>query len=173
MLCVLFRMVVPCLLPVAALARPPSASECAVWQRELAFAQSVERHDAAAFARFIDPGAVFNAASDNPARGKPAILASWSEILGGKGVTLRWRPQHVSVTADGRLAMSRGPYFLATRSGDGRWQYAVGTFTSVWVRSTRRQPWRIALDGAGAAPQPVASEAEATAHLGTTTTPCR
>jgi len=56
---------------------PPTkldADECAVWQRELTFAQSVEKHDAKAFAAHLHPGAVFSAAP--PPRFEAATL--WS-----------------------------------------------------------------------------------------------
>src|SRR5665811_1581868 len=46
-----------------------SSAECAVWDRERSFAQSVEAHDAVAFAEHIREAAVFEAGTPVPPRG--------------------------------------------------------------------------------------------------------
>ena len=153
--------------PVLALAADSmqsSPDECAVWKRELAFAQSVDQHDAAVFATYLHPQAVFNAATGEPARGREQIVRNWTAIIAGK-VRLVWRPGHVSVGGDGNVAISRGPFFVATTDTDGTSHYAVGTFTSVWARANAGSAWLVVFDGGGPPPAGVASEAEAVAYV--------
>lgn len=146
-------------------APPMSAEECAVWNRELSFAKSVDNHDAKAFAAHIHPGAVFAAATANPTRGRDAIVESWAALLEGKTVQLVWRPQFVSVGSNANVAISRGPFYVHNSDPKARAAYAVGTFTSVWGRANARAPWQVLFDGGGPPPTPVAGEAEALAHL--------
>ena len=63
-----------------------SADECAVWARELSFAQSVADHDAAAFAAHLHPDAAFGASRAEPTRGRDAIARRWAGIIEGKAV---------------------------------------------------------------------------------------
>src|SRR5690606_28663441 len=70
-------------------AMPAAGSDaCTVWARESAFAQSVADHDAAAFASFLHPDAVF-VGGQGPTRGAEAITAEWAGLIAGKGVLLR------------------------------------------------------------------------------------
>src|SRR5689334_15818368 len=72
--------------PAAAVAPAPamSESECQVWNREISFAASVEKHDAQAFAEHLHPGAVFLGGTNKPRRGSEAIAAAWTDIVAGK-----------------------------------------------------------------------------------------
>jgi ketosteroid isomerase-like protein len=141
-----------------------TAAECEVWQRERTFAESVAKHDRAAFIEHVDPGAVFGAASPQPQRGRDAVVQAWAGIIEGKGVTIEWRPHLVSVAADSRVAISRGPFAIVSWDAAGARKYAIGEFVSVWTRKDASSPWRVVLDGGGPPPAS-ATEAEAKKHL--------
>ncbi|MGB3747672.1 MAG: nuclear transport factor 2 family protein [Rhodanobacter sp.] len=146
--------------PASAAVAPADRAACEVWQRELAFAHSVQRHDAAAFAAFLAEDSVFDATADKPVRGPQAIVRHWTAILAGKAVRLDWYPQHVIASADGTLATSSGPYLFENRAGNAGSRYTIGHFSTTW----RRGPdgvWRVAFDG-GDSGRP-ASNQEATA----------
>lgn len=142
-----------------------SAEDCAVWNRELSFAKSVDSHDKKAFAAHLHPGAVFNVASAAPIEGREAVVESWAAIIEGKELQLVWRPRFVSIGGDPNIAASRGPFYIHDPDPKAKAAYAVGTFSSVWVRANRHAPWMVLFDGGGAPPAPVAGEAEALAHL--------
>jgi len=157
----------------AALAAEPgmSAAECQVWERELSFAQSVDRHDKRAFAEHIHENAVFSAATDQPQRGRDTIVTNWNDIIEGKKVVLEWRPEYVSIAPDTNVAMSRGPYVLSGKNPEGKARFAIGHFVSIWVRKDASSPWYVALDGGGPPPKEV-SEEEARKHLASAPASC-
>ncbi|OOG64793.1 DUF4440 domain-containing protein [Rhodanobacter sp. B04] len=133
----------------ASAAAPSSASDraaCEVWQRELSFAQSVQRHDAAAFADHLRADAIFDANTAAPVRGRDAIRQHWAAIVAGKTVRLSWYPQHVAVADDGRVANSSGAYLFEDPSPNAKPRYTIGRFSTVWRRDEDRV-WRVAFDG--------------------------
>jgi ketosteroid isomerase-like protein len=132
-------------LPLATRVLPASAAECAVWQRERAFADSVETHDATAFAAFLQAGAIFNAGTLEADRGREQVAKSWVPLVEGKSIVLRWRPGIVNIGGDPRVAFSRGPYILQTAK-DGRIAISVGFYQTVWVRDADNV-WRVLFDG--------------------------
>ena len=119
---------------------------CQVWQREQAFARSVREHDAAAFRTFLANDAVFDANTTHPVRGAAAIAAAWAPIVAGKELQLDWQPAHVVLSADGRLALSSGPYVLTTHGKDGQAHTTIGHFSTVWRRG-RDGALRVQFDG--------------------------
>lgn len=139
------------LLIIIALPRPAHAdasvdAACAVWQRELSFARSVQQHDANAFRRHVAGDAVFDATSAKPARGAATIARRWAAIIAGGAVHLDWYPTHVVASSDGRLAYSSGPYLLEDAAPNARSRYTIGHFATVW-RLERDGGWRVAFDG--------------------------
>lgn len=158
------RVILLLLLSTAVLAAPPpapgpapmSAEECAVWARELSFAQSVEHHDAMAFAEHVHPGAVFLGGA--PLRGREAVVKGWAEIVAGSGTRLHWHPREVAIGGDPRLAVSRGPYWIEDTSPQAKHRYLVGTFTSFWAKDADGV-WRVMFD-AGSGVRPAADKAE-------------
>lgn len=133
---------------------------CQVWQREQAFARSVREHDAAAFRTFLAADAVFDANTAHPVRGAAAIAAAWAPIVAGKELQLDWQPVNVVVSADGRLALSSGPYVLTTHGKDGQAHTTVGRFSTAWRRG-HDGAWRVQFDG-GDAGHPADAQALAT-----------
>ena len=170
------RLVVACALacvPLAASAQdkaaqdaaaPPapgfSAEECAVWQRELAFAETVERHDAKAFAAFLHPDAVFHASSPTPQRGRDAILQRWAKIIDGTGLKLSWYPTSVVIGGEGNIAMSSGPALYESPDPKEAGKATLGGFQSTWHKGADGV-WRVLFDD-GIEAQP-ATEAEVAA----------
>jgi hypothetical protein len=151
-------------LPLATKRVPANADECAVWQRELSFARSVERHDAAAFAAHLHAGSVFNAGTTDADRGRDAIVQSWAEIIDGKTIALRWRPGIVQIGGEPTIAVSRGPYILQ-RSQNGAPVFRVGLFQTVWLKDPRDGEWRVLYDGSANTGQNVADRAAAEAWV--------
>ena len=125
-----------------------AADACAVWARETSFAQAVADHDAVAFASHLHPGAVFIGGDGNGTHGRDAILAEWAGLIEGKGVVLRWYPDVVDVSGDGKTALSRGPYWMDNPSAPADKRYRIGRFVSTWVRGDDGQ-WSVVFDGGG------------------------
>jgi ketosteroid isomerase-like protein len=157
-------MFITCVSCAAAQEAKLSNEECAVWTRERSFANTVETHDAKAFAEHVHPGAVFSAATADPQRGRDAIVKAWQPIIDGQKVSLRWRPQFVSIGSDPNVAISRGPFVISSKDANGVASYRIGDFVSVWVRKDAKAPWKVLFDGGGPPPTTV-SEEEATKHL--------
>lgn len=154
--------VAPCALtaaPASAANAPVlTADECAVWLRELSFAQSVANHDAAAFAAHLHPQAVFGASMPKPSRGRDAIAAEWAGLIDGQQVRLEWYPTRTSIGGESDIAFSSGPA-LWERLVDGpQPKFAISHFRSVWHRG-RDGEWRVLFDD-GTAPKEI-TEAEA------------
>ncbi len=155
------------LLATLTLAPPAFAAtpdECAVWTRELSFAQSVADHDAAAFAEHLLPDSTFIGGNGQPTTGREAIAAEWAGLIAGTGAVLQWYPDAVHVAADGRVALSRGPYWMQFTGKDGQVQRLAGRFISTGLRGDDGS-WHVAFDGGGGnVPKPIsAEEAEALA----------
>lgn len=153
-----------CALPAnaGAQAHADADAECAVWQREASFAQSVQARDANAFREHLQPDAVFSVGSDRALVGSDAVGEGWAAIVAGKDLSLRWWPEFVHVNARGDIAHSSGPYLMGSRDAAGEWTHGKGRFSSVWARSADGA-WRVLFDG-GTPPTPVdAAEAKAMA----------
>ena len=140
----------PCALTMTAQAAPSADAACQVWQRELSFAQSVQRHDRAAFAAHVARDAVFDANTPNPTRGRNAIERNWAGILDGKTVRLHWYPHQVVVAHGGTLAYSSGPYLIENRDPRAKAHYMAGHFATTWARGSDGV-WRVVFDGGDAA----------------------
>ena len=131
--------------------------ECAVWAREQSFAASVERHDAAAFAEHLHPGAIFNAGDAAAERGRDAVLTAWADIVEGRDVVLRWWPGSVQIGGEPDLALSRGPFLLELPGAEAAPRYRVGEFQSVWMRDRDSGAWRVLYDMSATPPQAMES----------------
>lgn len=128
-------------------------AECAVWQRELSFAQSVADHDANAFAAHLHPDAAFGV-SGQVSRGREAITREWAGLIDGSALKLSWYPAVVTLGGDGRTAYSSGPALYENpKTGDAR----LGRFGSVWHRGDDGA-WHVLFDD-GIAPQKADAEA--------------
>jgi ketosteroid isomerase-like protein len=126
--------------------------ECAVWARELSFAQSVADHDAAAFASHVHADAAFGAGRPAPIRGRDAITRRWGGIIEGKTVALAWYPSRVTIGGTGDVAWSSGPALFEDLASGAKERYSLGGFHSVWHRDSDGV-WRVLFDD-GMEPKP-------------------
>jgi len=147
-------------LPLAAKRIQASAEECAVWRREQSFARSVERHDARAFAEHLHAGTIFDAGHAEADRGRDAVTASWTPIIAGTTIALRWRPGIVQIGGEPGIAISRGPFILQRTQG-GADVFRVGFYQTVWLRDARDGVWRVLYDGSASTAQAMESRAAA------------
>lgn len=146
-------------LPAAVAAATPqlTASECAVWQRELSFARSVAEHDAAAFAIHVAENAAFGASTREPTRGREAIATRWAGMIAGKHVALRWYPTRVTMAPGvDDVAWSSGPSLIEVLDPKARDRYLIGAFHSVWHKDADGV-WRVLFDD-GVEPRPATPE---------------
>ncbi|MEZ5463882.1 MAG: DUF4440 domain-containing protein [Lysobacteraceae bacterium] len=121
-------------------------ARCAVWARELSFAQSVADHDHKAFAAHVDVNAIFGAESPDPQVGRDAVLARWDGLINGSRILLKWYPRQVVVGGEGDIAVSSGPAlyeFVVPQPGQP--DYMIGGFHSVW-RKADDGVWRVMFD---------------------------
>jgi len=147
-------------LPLTAKRLPASADECAVWRREQSFARAVERHDARAFAEHLHAGTIFDAGHADADRGRDAVTASWTPIIAGTTIALRWRPGIVQIGGEPGIAISRGPFILQRTQG-GADVFRVGFYQTVWLRDARDGVWRVLYDGSASTAQAMESRAAA------------
>jgi len=126
--------------------------------REIAFSQSVETQDVAAFRSFIDPDARFVGASVR--RGVADITAAWSVFFSDDAPQMKWRPQFVEVLKGGTLALSRGPFRMVVEAEDGSLTEHWGTFNSVW-RLQDDGAWKVVFDAGNDAAEAPAEETQA------------
>jgi ketosteroid isomerase-like protein len=149
-------------------AAPPaptfSAEECKVWDRELAFADSVAKHDAKGFPDFLHPQAVFNATSPQPTRGRDAIVKEWAGIVDGSAVLLSWYPTVVVIGGEKDIAFSSGPALLESPDPKAKDRYGLVHFTSTWHRDADGT-WRVLFD-AGSRTRPASAEEVAVFRAG-------
>ena len=132
------------------------SAACAVFDREMSFALSVDQHDADAFRRHLHPGTVFSVGSGQPIRGADQVAEAWAGFVRGEPVMLRWRPQFVDLGGEPDLAASSGPYLMRRSGQDGSPEYATGRFSSVWKRMPDGE-WYVLFDG-GTPPQRITAE---------------
>ncbi len=162
----------PCLLLLAALsplaspraAEPTGvrqAAECAVWARELSFADTVARNDLEGFAEHLHPQAVFSVAQPRDARlvGRDAIVQGWGPVVAGLHMTIRWYPTSTVASPDGTVVWPTGPALVISRTrtiGGVAPTYSIGAFHSVWARDDDGV-WRVIFDD-GVEPVPATPE---------------
>ncbi len=108
-----------------------------VMRTEIAFAKTMADRDYAAFGTFVSGEAVFFT-SDQPLRGKQAVLDHWKRYYDKGPAPFSWAPEKVEVLESGKLALSTGP----VRDQSGK---VIGTFTSIW-RQDAPGVWHIVFD---------------------------
>lgn len=113
---------------------------------ETGFSRAAEAWDRAAFLGFIDPDARF--VTGEIARGHEEIAEAWRAFLSPDGPAIRWRPAVVEVSADGRLAISRGPYRTVSVDDNGHRSETWGHFISTWRRGEDGS-WHVLFDSGG------------------------
>jgi ketosteroid isomerase-like protein len=132
----------------AAHAQSPATdtARCAVWQRELSFAQSVQQHDETSFAEHIENDAVFAANTAHPQRGRANIVKQWKPLLEGKTIRVSWYPAWVVQAGDPSVVLSSGPALLENLAPNAPHRYTLLSYSTVWHRGSDGQ-WRVMFDG--------------------------
>lgn len=113
---------------------------------ETGFSRAAENRDLVRFLEFVDPDARF--ANVAVSKGKDEIAASWAAVFDQDGPAMRWRPAVTEVSADGQLALSRGPYRSVRKGADGERIESWGHFISTW-RKTADGEWLVLFDSGG------------------------
>lgn len=113
---------------------------------ETGFSRAAEARDRQAFLSHVDPDARF--VTGRVARGREEVGEAWAAVFRPNGPQMRWRPAVVEVTADGKLALSRGPYRSVRTGDDGETIETWGTFISTWRRSAGGR-WQVLFDSGG------------------------
>jgi ketosteroid isomerase-like protein len=124
-------------------AQARSADQQAVRCVEIAFSQTVENQDPAAFSAMLDPDTRF--ISSTVLHGPEEVSAAWAGFFAENGPRLKWRPHVVEVTASGDLALSRGPYRMRGQNEQGEPLESWGVYNSVWRRNAAGE-WKILFD---------------------------
>lgn len=150
----------PVAMILAGLACTPGPSDTAIFeqevrQAEIEFDRAVAEGDVDRFAELVAEDAIFIGATT--LEGREAVVAAWQPFLDqNSGLSLRWSPTEVEVASSGDLGVSRGDYRLTQIAEDGSVSIGVGTFVTVWKRSTDGK-WRAILD-IGTPAQPAETE---------------
>lgn len=135
-----------------------SPEQQAVHCVEIAFSQSVENRDRAAFAAMLDADTRF--ISNQVLHGPEAVTEAWAGFFAEDGPQLVWRPYFVEVAASGDLAFSRGPYRLRAQNEQGEKVESWGIYNSVW-RKTAQGEWKILFDAGNPGEQQLSEEMKA------------
>lgn len=142
--------------PAPAVSVPDPVARCAVWAREVSFAKSVADHDHAAFAEHVHENAVF-LDGEGTTKGREAVRANWKPIVEGQRFRLAWHPAEVTLTGDGSIALSRGPYLFEDKRPEAKQKFRSGTFQSIWQRDAAGV-WHVTVDGGTPPPAPISDE---------------
>jgi ketosteroid isomerase-like protein len=142
------KMILGCIVGTAAMASRSAAAQQTqggpdpkrVADAERAFAATMAKRDAAAFASYISQEAIFMGSADAPRvlRGRQAIVEGWKQYFDGPTAPFSWEPDIVEVLDSGMMALTSGP--VHNPSGE-----LVGRFNSIW----RHEPdgrWRVLFD---------------------------
>jgi len=103
---------------------------------ETAFAKSMADRNFENFLSFLSPDAIFFNGS-SVEHGPGQIAQVWAPYFAGPHAPFSWKPDHVEVLPDGKLALSTGPLMQ-----DG---HVVGRFDSIW-RLESPNTWHIVFD---------------------------
>ena len=136
-------MIADFLLVIAAVSATDASAVQEVICAETAFSRAAERRDKPLFLSFVDPDARF--VSSRISRGRAEVGEAWAIFFESGGPQMRWRPRIVAVSADGDLAISRGPYRSVTLGAEGQRIESWGTFISTWRRSSDGS-WQVLFD---------------------------
>jgi ketosteroid isomerase-like protein len=108
-----------------------------VFAAERAFARSMADRNREAFATHVSDEAIFFG-TEQPLRGKAAVVAGWSSFFDGVVAPFSWEPDQVEVLPSGTLALSTG----LVRDAQGK---VIARFNSIW-RLEAPGTWRVVFD---------------------------
>ena len=122
-------------------AAAPSADQLEAWATQVrsaeeAFARSLAERRLDHFTELVAEDAVFRGATVHV--GRADIVAAWKKLFDGPQAPFSWKPNLVTVAADGENALSTGPVFAP----DGQ---VTGRFMTIWHRDADGR-WRARVD---------------------------
>lgn len=125
---------------------------------EIAFSQTLENQDLAAFTAMLDTDTRF--VSSSVLHGPQAVSEAWAVFFNEGGPELVWRPLVVEVAATGDLALSRGPYRMRVKNEQGEQLESWGIYNSVWRKNAAGE-WKILFDAGNPGEQQLNDEMKA------------
>lgn len=134
------------LFAIAALSAAETSATQEVICAETGFSRAAESRNKALFLSFVDPDARF--VNSRISRGRAEVAEAWAIFFKADGPKMRWRPRTVAISADGGLAISRGPYRSVSVGEDGERVESWGTFISTWRRNSEGA-WQVLFDTGG------------------------
>jgi ketosteroid isomerase-like protein len=134
------------IIAMGSLAALPDGARQEVVCAETGFSRAAETKNQEKFIGFVDLDARF--ITSGVARGRDEIMAAWAGFFEAGGPVIRWRPMVVEVSADGLLALSRGPYRLTQVDDNGDIHHSWGHFNSTWRRGSDGA-WQVIFDAGG------------------------
>ena len=109
-----------------------------------AWSDAANRKDLDAVVSYMADDGETLAPNEPVARGKAAIRASWSNLLGLPGVNVRWEPLIVEVAKSGEIGYTSGTYTLSYTSADGKTMTDRGKDLAVWKKVNGK--WKCSSD---------------------------
>jgi ketosteroid isomerase-like protein len=103
---------------------------------ETAFAKTMADRKLDRFAEFVAEDAVFSGSALRI--GRAVVVEKWRPFFEGAQAPFSWAPDKVTVSADGRSALSTGP----VRDAQGR---VMSRFMTLWRKDADGR-WRVAVD---------------------------
>ncbi len=111
---------------------------------DLAWSDSANRKDLDGVVSYMADDGETLAPNEPAARGKAAIRASWSNLLGLPGVTIHWEPLRVQVAKSGEIGYASGTYTLNYTGADGKTVSDRGKYLEVWKKVNGK--WKCSSD---------------------------
>ena len=105
--------------------------------------QAVDTRDADRVASFYAADGAFLVPNVPLARGRDAVRAVWTQLLGAPNLSLSWGPLSVEVAQAGDLAWEIGSYHLGMDGPNGRIE-DDGKYVVVWRKGG--EGWQVAAD---------------------------
>jgi ketosteroid isomerase-like protein len=111
---------------------------------DLAWSDAANRKDLDGVVSYMGDDGETLAPNEPAARGKAAIRASWSNLLGLPGVTVRWEPLRVQVAKSGEIGYTSGAYTLSYTGADAKTVSDRGKYLEVWKKANGK--WKCSSD---------------------------
>jgi uncharacterized protein (TIGR02246 family) len=121
------------------------AAEAAIMQADRDFNRAVADGSRERFAALIAPTAVFNGGTPDEARGRDAIVKSWSPFFEAAGPRLTWQPTSAHVLVGADVGVTIGSWLRKTTGADGRVVERRGQYVTTWLKQPDGR-WLVSAD---------------------------
>jgi uncharacterized protein (TIGR02246 family) len=126
------------------------AAEAAIMQADRDFNRAVADGSRERFAALIVATAVFNGGTPDEARGRDAIVKSWSPFFEAAGPRLTWEPTSAHVLVGADVGVTIGAWLRKTTGTDGRIVERRGQYLTTWLKQPDGR-WLVSADIGSAA----------------------